>query len=333
MATPYTKPHLSYAGQVALMESRGLVCTDLDRALAVLRAAGYYRFSAYVYPFREPLRKDEQATSPYHFRSDRIRPGTTFEQIEALWRFDRLLRMIVLDGLETIEVGIRTQVAHVLGGRNAFGHLDRSALNEDACREMAGPPHRSVEAFEGWSDHYEKLRSNALSEDFVRHNVHKYGGQLPVWIAIEFLDFGAIARLFKLLKADDQNAIARDLGIRNGNLLARILPVLNYVRNSAAHHARLWNRTLTLKVPKFPEAVVPATLAHVATLRSRDKIYTPLAVAAHMTDALDPRSNWPSRLRTVVKKFPQLPGVAMEADMGFPAGWQEMTLWKSFERR
>lgn len=113
--TPYTKPHLSYADQVALMRSRGLACTDVDRALGVLRAAGYYRFSAYVYPFREPLHEHELATSPFHFRSDRIRPGTTFEQVEALWRFDRALRMICLDGLETIEVGIRTQVAHVLG--------------------------------------------------------------------------------------------------------------------------------------------------------------------------------------------------------------------------
>jgi abortive infection bacteriophage resistance protein len=333
MATPYTKPHLSFADQVALMESRGLACGDASRAAEVLRAAGYYRFSAYVYPFREPLGQDEQQTSPFHFRSDRIRPGTTFDQVEALWRFDRALRLICLDGLETVEVGIRTQVAHILGTRHTFGHLDRSALDENACREMVGRPAVRREAFEVWCERYEALRSNAVSEDFVRHNNVKYGGQLPVWIAVEFLDFGAIARLFKLLKPDDQNAIARDLGIRNGHLLARILPPLNYVRNSAAHHSRLWNRTLTLKMPTFPEAVVPAALAHVAKMPSRDKVYVALALTAHLADALDPRANWPSRLRTVVKKFPTLPGVSVETDMGFPNAWQDMALWKSAERR
>lgn len=258
MAQQYTKPHLTYADQLALLKSRGLQCTDDDRALRVLRAAGYYRLSAYVYPFRELLPDVAPRTSPYHYRSDDIRPGTTFEHIEALWRFDRSLRMACLDGLETVKVGTRTQIAYILGARHTFGHLERTALDEAACRELVPSGSGRDEAFEVWCHKYEELRRYALAEDFVRHNAAKYDGQLPIWIAVEFLDFGAIVRLFKLLRADDQNTIARGLGIRNGKLLACLLLPLNYVRNSAAHHSRLWNRTLTLKAPNFPAAVYPA---------------------------------------------------------------------------
>ena len=135
MAQQYEKPHLTFTEQLRLLTDRGLACADEAKALAVLRAAGYYRLSAYVYPFREPLTDDEVPSSPFHFRSDRIRPGTTFEHVEKLWRFDRQLRLAWFDALETIEVGIRTQVAYVLGHRDTFGHVNRSALDEVACRE------------------------------------------------------------------------------------------------------------------------------------------------------------------------------------------------------
>lgn len=273
MAQTYTKPHLTYVDQLALLKSRGLLCTDDDRALRVLRAAGYYRLSAYVYPFRELLPDGAPRTSPYHYRSDAIRPGTTFDHIESLWRFDRSLRMACLDGLETVEVGIRTQIAYTLGARDTFGHLERTALDEAACRELVPSSGGRAEAFDVWCRRYDDLRRNALAEDFVRHNVAKYGGQLPIWVAVEFLDFGAIVRLFKLLRPEDQNAIARGLGIRNGNLLARLLLPLNYVRNSAAHHSRLWNRTLTLKAPNFPAAVVPDKLAHAAEVKQRQALH------------------------------------------------------------
>lgn len=333
MAQQYTKPHLTYADQLDLLKSRGLGCGDDDRALAVLRAAGYYRLSAYVYPFRELLPDGAPRTTPFHFRSDKIRPGTSFEQIEALWRFDRSLRMSCLEGLETVEVGIRTQIAYALGARHTFGHLERTALNEAACRERVPSSGGRREAFDVWCRRYEDLLRNAHAEDFVRHNVAKYNGQLPIWIAVEFLDFGAIVRLFKLLRADDQNTIARGLGIKNGNLLARLLLPLNYVRNSAAHHSRLWNRTLTLKAPNFPAAVVPDRLAHAAGVKQRDKIYIPLAFTAHLANEIDPKCNWPRRMRTVLRKFPDIPGLSPETDMGFPQGWQDLPLWKSHEGR
>jgi len=108
---------------------------------------------------------------------------------------------------------------------------------------------------------------------------------------------------------------------------------LNYVRNSAAHHSRLWNRTLTLKAPTFPVAVVPEKLVHAAGVTQRDKLYVPLAFTAHLANEIDAKTNWPSRLRTVVRKFPAIPGLSPETDMGFPADWQDLALWKSHENQ
>jgi len=57
---PYDKPHATYAERVAILRSRGLMCDDEAAAVALLKTVGYYRLSAYVYPFRLLLDRDHQ---------------------------------------------------------------------------------------------------------------------------------------------------------------------------------------------------------------------------------------------------------------------------------
>jgi len=326
----YAKPHLTYAEQLSLLESRGLACADRDAGLALLRGAGYYRLSAYVYPFRELLPAAEMCVaSPVHYRADRVVQGTTLEHVEALWRFDRRLRLRLLDGLELVEVGLRTQVAHTLGARDAFGHLSLAALDASACAEsrpIAGGGRTT--AFEAWVARYEKLEHDARNEDYVRHHLVKYGKPLPIWVAIEFLDFGAVTRLYELLERNDQNRVAAQLGVKGGRALVPWLKALNYLRNTAAHHGRLWNRTTTLKIGKFSPAQVGDTLRHAAVLEPPDKIYRALAVTAYLVQHVDPKSRWNVHVRDDLSKFPDVPRLSCERDMGFPAGWKSLDLWK-----
>ena len=63
---------------------------DETAALRLMKSVGYYRLSAYVYPFRELLPMDQRAVaSPAHYRSESITAGTTFEQVDRLWRSPR----------------------------------------------------------------------------------------------------------------------------------------------------------------------------------------------------------------------------------------------------
>lgn len=324
----YDKPHLTFSQQLERLESRGLVCEDRDRAVTVLRSVGYYRFSAYVYPFRQPLAPDASRDTTVHYRSDEITAGTTFEQVESVWKFDRDLRLAWFDALEAIEIGIRTQIAYVLGRRDPFGHLTRTSLDETSCSRV----HVGVEAFDLWCRKFEEKRNGARREDYIKHNDEKYGGQLPIWIAVEFLDFGAVARLFGLMLPADQNEIARDLGLKGGKQLASALEQLNYIRNLCAHHARLWNRRLTIKSKRYPAAALPEVLQHTGDV-DNDRIYGPLAMTAHLVQQLDSQTNWPSRLMTRVRKFPEIPGITPQMQMGFPDGWDSEPLWRSHERR
>ena len=64
-----------------------------------------------------------------------------------------------------------------------------------------------------------------------------------------------------------------------------------------------------------------------ARMEPRNKIYIHLAVLAYLVRNLDPCQNWPLTLRTLMKKFPDIPGISPENDMGFPTGWVNVPLW------
>jgi len=318
----YAKPHLSFEAQLAKLTARGLACDDGSRTLQVLRSVGYYRLSAYVYPFRDLLPPEEQTA--VHYRSDTIREGVSWKHVEDLWAFDRALRLLCLDAAEVIEVGMRTQVAYVLGARDPFGHMNRQSLDPAMCDRPVG----NRTAFEVWSERYKELKDAAKSEDYVKHHLVTYrDSEVPIWVAVEFLSFGAVTRLFSLMRVEDQNDVARAVGVSSGGKLHAFLLTAGYVRNLSAHHSRLWNRRLAVTLPKFHETEVGPDMRHLAGAPLAPKIYGALAMMAYLVRNISPQADWSRRLRERVAKFPAVPYLSAEIDMGFPVGWATLRLW------
>ena len=75
------KPFTTYSQQIALISSRGCAVKDPAFCEEVLRRTGYYHLSAYFLPFKKA--------------DDTYLPGTTFERIYAIYRFDAELRSIL----------------------------------------------------------------------------------------------------------------------------------------------------------------------------------------------------------------------------------------------
>ena len=268
MAQQYSKPHLTHAQQLAQLVDQGLACCDETAAIDLLKTVGYFRLSAYIYPFRELMSGSRGEEGPGPYRSDRVRDGITFDHIEALWRFDRKLRLVCLDAVETVETGLRSRLAYVLGLRDPFGHVHRESLDAGACSQPARRAGRPTgqDAFDQWLVKYTELEHEARTEDYVVHHRRKYGGHMPVWVAVEFFDFGALSRLFALLNKQDQNTIAKVVGVSGGPLLAAWLRDVNYIRNLCAHHSRFWNRQPTYKPAKFNPTQVSSDLVHAARM-------------------------------------------------------------------
>lgn len=320
----YTKPHLTYEEQVDKLIERGLGVPDRTAATALLQSVGYYRLSAYVYPFRVPLPEDERTAG--HSRSEKLLEGVTLDHVRKVWEFDRKLRLLVLDATEVIEVGLRTHIAYVLGRRDRFGHVAEESLDKKRCAKTAEVNGQPQRAFDMWCSRYNDLRRQASREDFVIHNTKKYSSSpLAIWVAVEFLDFGAALRLYNLLQDSDRNEIARTMGFKSGATLASVLLCCSNTRNKAAHHGRLWNRPPVSKPPKIHDA--DQLLAGWPSV-DRDYMYAPLLLMAYLVRHIDPTSRWPVHAREQLRKFPDVPHLTLKANMGFPEGWEELEIWK-----
>lgn len=93
----YAKPHLTWERQVQQLRDRGMGIPDPAQAARWLGVVGYYRLSGYWYPYRV---LDEQSGQ----RQDAFQVGTDFDQIIALYQFDRRLKLLAVDALERIEI-------------------------------------------------------------------------------------------------------------------------------------------------------------------------------------------------------------------------------------
>lgn len=87
---------------MALLKSRGLVISDEDKAVRYLESIGYYRLSAYMYPFLKAPKETHQ-----------YKEGTTFQQVLNLYRFDKKLRMLLLNEIEKVEIAIRRAIMNI----------------------------------------------------------------------------------------------------------------------------------------------------------------------------------------------------------------------------
>lgn len=321
------KEHLPYEDQLARMLDRGLTTADRPGSISALKRIGYYRLSAYTYPFREPPTAKDVASG--RSRAETFTPGSTLEDALRLYDFDRKLRGVVLQALQEIEIGFATKVGYTLGKRAADGHLRPDALDSSAC----GRQNREGEsAHATWLRRYEKLRDDAKDEEYVKRHLVHYRGDIPIWVATEFMDFGCLIRLYSLMDGRDRKKIALELGLRgNGSeTLLRWLRALNILRNHCAHSNRIWNRSTVDVPPKIPDQVVPEQLRHLNDLDNdrRQKMYLLLALAAHLDRAVNPASSWAwSALPTQAKKLGNVGGMTLENTMGFPEGWHDFPLW------
>lgn len=113
MSRDFTKPAKSFVEQVQLLQSQGMIVNDVQESIFYLQHLNYYRLSAYWLPFE------------LDHKTHQFKPDTKFEDVLRLYIFDRELRLLVLDGIERIEVSVRSQWAYQLAIlHHPHAHLD-----------------------------------------------------------------------------------------------------------------------------------------------------------------------------------------------------------------
>lgn len=324
MPVPFTKPHLGIAQQLALIQSRGMAITDSAKAAQYLERIGYYRLSGYWYPFRQSQTVAGPAGKPVLQALDAFRPGVEFGHAVDLYVFDKKLRLLFLDAIERIEVGVRVSVALLLGGRDAWAHRNPAQLHGNFAKKIN---YRTNQTFhQDWLQRLDES-SRRSREDFVEHFRRTYSSELPIWMAIELWDFGLLSTFLSGMQFADRETIAGRYGVPREELLTSWMRSINHVRNICAHHCRLWNRSPSdqAKPPKPGEI---ALLDHLAGNQlAQKRLYAVAAVMQFLLRTINPSTSWGSRLKQHMASFPAgVPGIAI-GHTGFPKDWETLPLW------
>jgi len=296
----FNKPALSLAGQLELLESRGLIIPDETRALHYLKFIGYYRLSGYALPFQ-----NNDATQPPHT----FREGVSFNDILECYIFDRELRLLVMDAIERVEVAVRTVISNVMSEKHGpHWYMDKNLF-------IAEYKHDSFLNRIKEETNYNRGKEHHL--EFVNHYYKTYDTPElpPSWMIAEVLSLGTWSIMFDYLQArDDQKEMCRPFGIHH-SVMRSWLHALTYLRNLCAHHARLWNRRFTF-TPKIADAY--------AKQLSKNSTFYAQAVVLHVfMHVIADGSQWQLRLVELLKKHHKID----IRRMGFPLDWQQDPFW------
>ena len=324
----YTKPWLSVDDQIDRLAARGVGISDRDHAAHLLRTVGYYRLTGYLYPFRESERITEDAGRIRVQVLGSYRTGTTIEDAARLVDFDRELRLLVLDAVERIEIALRTQIGHTVGRLGAFAHEIPSTFLPTFLETRTAP--ESGEPFPSRHDDWLtriKDRRDSSDEAFVAHFRDKYDDRMPIWALTEILELGQLSRLYAGLRNDLATEIASAFGVPTKKLMASWIATVNYVRNVAAHHARLFNRKL-VTAPRRPPADEVPFLSHLSRSDAPKEfgVYSALAVMAYLLHAIHSGGDWAARVAELLRAFPATTHLDV-GSMGVASGWLDEELW------
>lgn len=319
----YGRPWKAFEEQLELLKARGMSVPDEVWAAAWLQRVGYYRLSAYWYPFRVFRLEQDAATGALHsVRTDDFVAGTTFTDAVELYLFDRKLRVLLADALERIEVSLRVEVAYRLGKIDTFAHLHEDSFHPTFRERRDARSGTSV--FAAWQQKHQGLVQRS-KEDFVKHYREKHGPDMPIWVAIEVWDFGAVSQLLSMMKVPDQQAIAARYGVADWKAFTSWVRALSYLRNLVAHHSRVWNRNM-VSYPMPPSTAWPAWGKAFEGERSLlTKPFIQLAMVRHLVNVICPGSQWPERMAAHLAQFPRQASKRQlsVSDMGAPDGWEQ----------
>lgn len=189
---------------------------------------------------------------------DNYKNNASFEEIFAMYKFDKNLKIIMLKYILEIEAIIKTKIANLFAekyGLEDYLNLNNFDLKEDNSN----------------LEHVEKIIAEIKNEinkgngkhDAITHYMSKYGF-VPPWVVTKVLSLGTISKLYGLMKQQDRQEISKQFYLSD-RILKNILGNLTAVRNISAHDDRLYSYRSTFyirldKTKKSPKKVLHTNL-------------------------------------------------------------------------
>ena len=202
--------------QLGIFKSKGLTINDEEEARNILLKENYFFINGY--------RRVLMVSS----KEKKFVKGSTFDELYAIFMFDRELRNILFKNLLIIENNIKSIMSYKLSVK--YGYKEKNYLKESNFTTDNKDKRRVSDVINKMK---RQIRVNSQNHSATLHYITNYG-YIPLWVLVKVLSFGLINELYGILKPEDQKEIADLYEIEMEDMEVYLSLLANY-RNLCAH--------------------------------------------------------------------------------------------------
>jgi abortive infection bacteriophage resistance protein len=224
--------------QISLLQERGMIIHNIEKAKEILGDIGYYRLGFYWFPFEKTYPNKDHRTHEY-------KAGISFDDVVKLYYFDFKLRSILAYYLNRIEINFRNCMIYTVSNiykKDPYWFINRDYVASEFVKSFDSQVYNS------------NFRKNiAINEHHKRHREDQYA---PAWKTLEYMTFGSVAQLYSALKDEKiQIKICKQYGINKVSIFENYLNIAKELRNFSAHGNVLFDFVPRKYIRKGPAGI------------------------------------------------------------------------------
>lgn len=305
-----TKEFKTLDEQIEILKNRGLVINDIDGTKRLLLRENYFFINGYRHIFLKNRNGNE------------FIKGTTFEELYAVFQFDRNFRNILFKNLLIFENNLKSILSYCLSkkyGIKEKDYLKPSNFSQDIKKI------RQVN--DVLSKIKRQIKLNGRQHSATLHYLSNYG-YVPLWILVKLLSFGMINELYSILKPEDKLLIAEYYNL-DVETLGIYIGLLSNYRNLCAHEDIVYDHKTQKEIPdtKYHRILDIPTMNDEYEYGKND-IYAVVIMLKQVLDERDFSSfigEVSYELSLLDGRVEVIPQRKILDRMGFPENWEDIT--------
>ncbi len=234
------KEFKTFNQQLTILRNRGMIVPTDGRPKRFLEQENYYNvINGYKDLF---LCKDAQRNT---ITPEAYLPNTHFNELKALFLFDRELRFLFLKYLLIFENSFKTIISYEFSQKypRANSYLEIANYRDDDPKGVL----KQISILT------KTIHDNVGGKGAIKHYIEEHGS-VPLWVLVNYLTIGNLSYLYSALKDSEKNIIAKYYSDKyekqykptstlriSSEDMESALKIFNLVRNQCAHDERLFN--------------------------------------------------------------------------------------------
>lgn len=216
--------------QISILKSKDLSIPDEESAKQTLLRENYFFISGY----RHLLMKN--------YKDKKFIKGSTFEELYAIFNFDRHIRNICFKNILIIENNIKSIISYQLSKK--YGFQEKNYLSPNNYTQ---DPLKARQVHDVLNKMRKQLAFNGKKHTATMHYLTNYG-YIPMWILVKVLSFGLMSEFYCILKTEDKQEIAELYNVKYEEMEVFLYLLANF-RNLCAHEDILYDHRTQRSIP------------------------------------------------------------------------------------